>query len=94
MLRMRKHHEMRLENDAQTAAEGATADADGLYHRPGWERFDQWVRGREAATSSESSSFLSARLGGGGRDAGTGARGLAREGKKLPIAVASHQPTR
>jgi hypothetical protein len=43
---------------ASTSAVGAGAGADGgkegLYHRPGWERFDQWVFGEKICVSSSS----------------------------------------
>ena len=29
-------------------------DNDGLYHRPGWERFDQWIFGEKICVSSSS----------------------------------------
>ena len=53
-----KHHEMRLENMRKPPPRGAKRSEDGLYHRPGWERFDQWTFG-EKNVVSESSSFLS-----------------------------------
>ena len=49
-----KHSNLRLEAMRSKPPEGATADTDGLYHRPGWERFDQWVRGEKPQTSSAS----------------------------------------
>ena len=49
-----KHSNPRLEAMRSKPPEGATADTDGLYHRPGWERFDQWVRGEKPQTSSAS----------------------------------------
>ena len=53
-----KHHEMRLENMRKPPPRGAKRSEDGLYHRPGWESFDQWTFG-EKNVVSESSSFLS-----------------------------------
>ena len=53
-----KHHELRLENMRQPPPKGAKRSEDGLYHRPGWEKFDQWTFG-EKNVVSESSSFLS-----------------------------------
>ena len=39
-----------------TGAGGADKDKDkdndGLYHRPGWERFDQWITGKICVSSS------------------------------------------
>jgi hypothetical protein len=49
-----KHSDLRLEAMRSKPPRGAAADADGLYRRPGWERFDQWVRGEKPQTSSAS----------------------------------------
>ena len=35
---------------------GRGAGAPGLYHRPGWERFDQWVFGAKICVSGEETS--------------------------------------
>ena len=89
-----KHSARRLEaiRRAPPRGSGAAAAPDpetGLYHRPGWERFDQWVFGEKTTSGSTAPSESRSAEEEEDQDAGAASRSPPREKKRSRLAVAA-----
>jgi hypothetical protein len=89
-----KHSARRLEamRRAPPCGSGAAAAPDpetGLYHRPGWERFDQWVFGEKTTSGSTAPSESRSAEEEEDQDAGAASRSPPREKKRSRLAVAA-----